>query len=242
MVRDTLYDLWWPPLLVWVSACFLDSAITILGVNEHRVRVAPSSGLAHRPLFGGAAPGILRRPDIRTSVDRVPAAAFAWASRSWCCWVRAAPRRRWVAWRWLVSAPPRVRLAAGRAWQQIVVEGWEDELEMVAGPWPHVPGACSVCWRWRRSPGPSSTSSTSAASPTSPRSSSSRWTSTCLAEVTAEGPLRAFVGGQHAPGGLRRAREPAVPPGNGVVDAPRLAHRSTPSRRGRLLGLLRRVC
>ena len=32
------YDLWWPPLLIWLSACFLDGAITILGVRNRRVR------------------------------------------------------------------------------------------------------------------------------------------------------------------------------------------------------------
>jgi tetratricopeptide (TPR) repeat protein len=32
------YDLWWPPLLIWVSACFLDGAITVLGVHNRRIR------------------------------------------------------------------------------------------------------------------------------------------------------------------------------------------------------------
>ena len=32
------YDLWWPPLLIWLSACFLDGAITILGVRDRRAR------------------------------------------------------------------------------------------------------------------------------------------------------------------------------------------------------------
>ena len=35
--RIYAYDLWWPPLLLWVSACFLDGAITILGVTDRRV-------------------------------------------------------------------------------------------------------------------------------------------------------------------------------------------------------------
>ena len=39
------YDLWWPPLLVWVSVCFLDGAITILGVKDRRVRVGAFAAL-----------------------------------------------------------------------------------------------------------------------------------------------------------------------------------------------------
>lgn len=34
------YDLWWPPLLIWVSACFLDGAITVLGIHDRRFRAA----------------------------------------------------------------------------------------------------------------------------------------------------------------------------------------------------------
>ena len=30
------YHLWWPPLLIWLSACFLDGAITVLGVRNRR--------------------------------------------------------------------------------------------------------------------------------------------------------------------------------------------------------------
>jgi tetratricopeptide (TPR) repeat protein len=32
------YDLWWPPLVIWVSACFLDGAITVLGIRNRRLR------------------------------------------------------------------------------------------------------------------------------------------------------------------------------------------------------------
>ena len=43
--RIYAYDLWWPPLLVWVSACFLDGALLILGVTDHRVRVGAFAAL-----------------------------------------------------------------------------------------------------------------------------------------------------------------------------------------------------
>ena len=66
--RIYAYDLWWPPLLVWVSACFLDGAITILGVNDRRVRVGAFAALLLGLALGGAKP-VLRRPDVRAAVD-----------------------------------------------------------------------------------------------------------------------------------------------------------------------------
>ena len=54
--RIYAYDLWWPPLLVWVSACFLDGAITILGVTDHRVRVGAFAALLLGLVVGGAQP------------------------------------------------------------------------------------------------------------------------------------------------------------------------------------------
>ena len=89
--RIYAYDLWWPPLLVWVSACFLDGAITILGVTDHRVRVGAFAAL----LLGLAAaarnrtPSATRHPSICGPGSS--AAASPCSSRSSCCWFARRP-------------------------------------------------------------------------------------------------------------------------------------------------------
>jgi tetratricopeptide (TPR) repeat protein len=190
--RIYAYDLWWPPLLVWVSACFLDGAITILGVNDRRVRVGA---------FAVLLLGLARAARSRSFGDPMSEWLWTWV---FGCGValgvvllvlvaRAAPGGARGAWTWLASAPGRLRLAARRAWQEVVVEGWEDELTMVRervtrdygrllgllalatiagtlidifyiGRFSHVATLIVLAVAW-----------------------------TCLAEVTAEGPLRAFV-------------------------------------------------
>ena len=191
--RIYAYDLWWPPLLVWVSACFLDGAITILGVTDHRVRVG-----AFAALLLGLAAAARRRTSFG---DPTSEHLWAWVFLGGVALlvalvvllVRAAPGGVRGAWSWLVSLPRRARLAAAYAWQEIVVEGWEDELTMVRervsqeyarllgllalvtiggtlidifyiGRFSHVAALIVLAVAW-----------------------------TCLAELTAEGPLRAFV-------------------------------------------------
>ena len=191
--RIYAYDLWWPPLLVWVSACFLDGAITILGVNDHRVRVGA---------FAALLLGLSWSARNRASFGD-PTSERLW---SWVFWggvalgvallvlfVRAAPGGARGAWSWLASAPHRVRLAAAQAWQQVVIEGWEDELMMVRE---------RVSLAYGRLLGLLAVATIAAtlidifyigrfSNATALIVLAVAWT--CLAEVTAEGPLRAFV-------------------------------------------------
>jgi tetratricopeptide (TPR) repeat protein len=186
------YDLWWPPLLVWVTACFLDGAITILGLTDHRVRIGA---------FAALLLGLSWAARSRSFGDPMSERLWAWVLGAGVALliallvllVRAAPGGARGAWPWLSALPRRARLAAGYAWQEIVVEGWEDELTMVrervsreygrllgllalvtigwtlidifyVGRFSHVAALIVLAVAW-----------------------------TCLAEVTAEGPLQAFV-------------------------------------------------
>ena len=190
--RIYAYDLWWPPLLLWVSACFLDGAITILGVTDRRVRVGA---------FAVLLVGLAWAARSRSFGDPMSERLWAWVFGAGVVLllafgvllVRAAPGGARGAWPWLASLPRRARLAAAYAWQEIVVEGWEDELTMVRervsqeygrllallalvtigatlidifyiGRFSHVAALIVLAVAW-----------------------------TCLAELTAEGPLRAFV-------------------------------------------------
>ena len=190
--RIYAYDLWWPPLLLWVSACFLDGAITILGVTDRRVRVGA---------FAVLLVGLSWAARSRSFGDPMSERLWAWVFGAGVVLllafgvllVRAAPGGARGAWPWLASLPRRARLAAAYAWQEIVVEGWEDELTMVRervsqeygrllallalvtigatlidifyiGRFSHVAALIVLAVAW-----------------------------TCLAELTAEGPLRAFV-------------------------------------------------
>jgi tetratricopeptide (TPR) repeat protein len=190
--RVYAYDLWWPPLLVWVSACFLDGAITILGVNDHRMRVGA---------FAALLLGLALAARSRFFGDPMSERLWTWVFGCGVALliallvllVRAAPGGARGAWPWIAALPRRARLVAAQAWQQIVIEGWEDELTMVRervsqeyarllgllalvtigwtlidifyiGRFSHVAALIVLALAW-----------------------------TCLAEVTAEGPLRAFV-------------------------------------------------
>jgi tetratricopeptide (TPR) repeat protein len=190
--RIYAYDLWWPPLLLWVSGCLLDGAITILGVTDRRVRVGA---------FAVLLVGLSWAARSRSFGDPMSERLWTWVFGAGVVLflafgvllVRAAPGGARGAWPWLVSLPRRARLAAAHAWQEIVVEGWEDELTMVRervaqeygrllallalvtigatlidifyiGRFSHVAALIVLAVAW-----------------------------TCLAEVTAEGPLRAFV-------------------------------------------------
>jgi tetratricopeptide (TPR) repeat protein len=190
--RIYAYDLWWPPLLLWVSGCFVDGVITILGVTDRRVRVGAFAILlvalswtARSRSFGD--------PTSERLWTWVFGAGVVLFVALGVLLVRAAPGGVRGAWPWLVSLPHRARLAAAYAWREIVVEGWEDELAMVRervsqeygrllallalitigatlidifyiGRFSHVAALIVLAVAW-----------------------------TCLAEVTAEGPLRAFV-------------------------------------------------
>jgi tetratricopeptide (TPR) repeat protein len=190
--RIYAYDLWWPPLLLWVSGCFVDGAITILGVTDRRVRVGA---------FAVLLIGLSWAAHSRSFGDPMSERLWTWVFSAGVLLflafgvlvVRAAPGGVRGAWPWLVSLPRRAGLAAAYAWQEIVVEGWEDELTMVRervsreygrllallalvtigwtlidifyiGRFSHVAALIVLAVAW-----------------------------TCLAEVTAEGPLRAFV-------------------------------------------------
>jgi tetratricopeptide (TPR) repeat protein len=190
--RIYAYDLWWPPLLLWVSACFLDGAITILGVTDRRVRVGA---------FAVLLVGLSWAARSRSYGDPLSERLWTWVFGAGVLLflalgvllLRAAPGGARGAWPWLASLPRRARLAAASAWQEVVVEGWEDELTMVRervsreyarllgllalvtigwtlidifyiGRFSHVAALIVLAVAW-----------------------------TCLAEVTAEGPLRAFV-------------------------------------------------
>jgi hypothetical protein len=191
--RIYAYDLWWPPLLVWVSACFLDGALVILGVSDHRVRVGAFAAL----LLG------LARASWRRASFGDPTSERLW---QWVLWlgvalaialavlvVRATPGGLRGVRAWLAAAPGRLRAGAARAWQEIVVEGWDDELQMIRErvtlAYGRLLGLLAIAtiagilidifYLGRLS------------NVTALIVLAVAWT--CLAEVTAEGPLRAFL-------------------------------------------------
>jgi hypothetical protein len=63
------YDLWWPPLLIWLSACFLDGAITILGVAGSPRSNGDVPGHAARAVVASAEPAGVHRSEIGRSVE-----------------------------------------------------------------------------------------------------------------------------------------------------------------------------
>jgi tetratricopeptide (TPR) repeat protein len=191
--RIYAYDLWWPPLLVWVSACFLDGALVILGLHDHRVRMGAFAIL----LLG------LARASWRRASFGDPTSERLW---DWVFWVgvalaiallirlvRAAPGGARGAAVWLAAAPGRLRALTARAWREIVIDGWDDELmlvrERVTLAYGRLLGLLAIVtiagilidifYIGRLS------------NVTALIVLAAAWT--CLAEVTAEGPLRAFV-------------------------------------------------
>jgi tetratricopeptide (TPR) repeat protein len=187
------YDLWWPPLLIWITACFLDGAISILGVRNRRIRAAafftmllvlslharsrqaltdPTSGtLWNLALAVAALGGLVLLVQVAWSASRRPADI----GRS----LRAAAH----------GLGPAVRREMARAlrggWTGISGRLWRSlkpmmgqllavlALAMIAasladifylGRLPHAGALIVLAIAW-----------------------------TCLAEVTAQGPLRAFV-------------------------------------------------
>ena len=63
------YDLWWPPLLIWLSACFLDGAITILGVRDRRVRTGMFLAMLLVLSLASAEPAGVHRSEVGRSVE-----------------------------------------------------------------------------------------------------------------------------------------------------------------------------
>ena len=191
--RIYAYDLWWPPLLVWVSACFLDGALLILGVKDHRARAG-----AFAALLIGLVQASWRRASFG---DPTSQRLWQWvfclgiALAIWLAvqLVRATPGGLRGVGAWLAAAPGRLRTRAARAWQEIVVEGWDDELQMVRErvilAYGRLLGLLAIAtiagilidifYLGRLS------------NVTALIVLAVAWT--CLAEVTAEGPLRAFV-------------------------------------------------
>jgi hypothetical protein len=146
----------------------LDGALLILGVTDHRVRVG-----AFAALLIGLVKGSWRRASFGDPTSERLwqwalclgiALAIVLAVRP----VRATPGGlRGVGAR-LTVAPGRLRAGAARAWQEIVVEGWDDELQMIRE-------RAALAYGRLLAPGDRAIAgilidiSTSAASPTSPR-------------------------------------------------------------------------
>jgi tetratricopeptide (TPR) repeat protein len=187
------YDLWWPPLLIWVSACFLDGAITILGVHDRRVRT-------------GAFFAMLLVLSLRARSRRVftdPTSAVLWDLAVVVAVLGGLLLVLWVAW----SAPVRStdalqRLrAAARGFVPAMRRAWE---RAVTGGWP---GISAQVWRWLRPMVGQLLAVLALAMIAAslvdifyvgwlPHAGAlvvlaMAWT--CLTEVTAQGPLRAFV-------------------------------------------------
>jgi tetratricopeptide (TPR) repeat protein len=187
------YDLWWPPLLIWVSACFLDGAITVLGVHNRRIRT-------------GAFLIMLLVLSLRARVRGVfadPSSAMLWNLTAVAAALGGLLFILWLAWSARLrpeDARERLRVAAPgfgpalrRGWKRMVTDGW-------AGFWEQA-------WSWLRPKVGQLLAvlalATIAASLTDifyigwlPQAGAlvvlaTAWT--CLAEVTAKGPLRAFV-------------------------------------------------
>jgi tetratricopeptide (TPR) repeat protein len=187
------YDLWWPPLLVWVSVCFLDGAITMVGMRDRRIRMGFFALLLFCLSWAAT-----RRASF---TDPTSLLLWTWLFRGsvvlglavLVSFVLAAAGGAGGAWRWLAAAPRRAGLALAEARRRIAVEGWESELAAARahvpltyggllgllalatiaaalidifylGRFSHVTVLVVLAIAW-----------------------------TCLAEVTAEGPLRAFV-------------------------------------------------
>ena len=187
------YDLWWPPLLIWLSACFLDGAITILGVRDRRVRTGMF--LAMLLVLSWRAQGRQAFTD--------PRSADLWSLAFYLAALGSLLLVLWLLWSASIGfagALPRLRAAARgalpaalRQWDRAMTDGWPGisahvwhglqpmagqllavlALATIAGSladifylaWlPHAGALVVLAIAW-----------------------------TCLAEVTAQGPLRAFV-------------------------------------------------
>ena len=225
--RIYAYDLWWPPLLVWVSACFLDGAITILGVNDHRVRVGAFAAL----LLG------LARAARRRASFGDPTSERLW---TWVFWMRRRPGRR-------APGAAGSRGARGRP-------GRVDLARVRAGSSPSrcpasVAGDRGRGLGRRADDGPRASDAGVRAPSRSAGDRDDRRDPhrhllhrPLLERHRADRPRRrldlsrrgdrrgspARVRGEHGAGGLRVAREPAVPPRLGVVDPARLARPAAP--------------
>lgn len=187
------YDLWWPPLLIWVSACFLDGAITILGVHDRRLRI-------------GAFFAMLLMLSLRARSRRVftdPTSAVLWDLAVVVAALGGVLLVLWVVW----SAPARStdalqRLrAAARGFVPAMRRAWE---RAVTGGWP---GISAQVWRWLQPMVGQLLAVLALAMIAASLADifyvgwlphagalvvlAIAWT--CLAEVTAQGPLRAFV-------------------------------------------------
>ena len=187
------YDLWWPPLLIWLSACFLDGAITILGVRDRRVRmgafltmlVALSLRARSRQVFTDPTSAML------WNVAFYAAALGCLLLVLWLTW--GAPDRPVDVWRRLGAAARGSLPAMRRQWERAVTGGW--------------PGISGQVWHWLQPMVGQLLAVLALAMIAAslvdifyvgwlPQAGAlvvlaMAWT--CLAEVTAQGPLRAFV-------------------------------------------------
>ena len=231
--RIYAYDLWWPPLLLWVSACFLDGAITILGLNDHRVRVGAFAALLLGLSWSARRRASFGDPTSERLWDWVFWGGVALSVALLVLLVRATPGGARGAWSWLrvgaASSPSRCRAGVATDRDRGLGRRADDGTRArVAGV--RAPARSAGDRDDRRDPHRHLLSR-----PVLARDGPDR--SRGRLDLSGRGDGRkppAGVRGQHAPGGLRRAREPAVPPGNGVVDPARLARPAapSPSRRG----------
>ena len=187
------YDLWWPPLLIWLSACFLDGAITILGVRDRRVRTGAFLAMLVALSLRARSRQVLINPPsaMLWNVAFYAAALGCLLLVLWLAW--SVPVRPVDVWRRLRAAARGSLPAMRRQWERAVTGGWPGisgqvwhwlqpmvgqllavlALAMIAasladifyiGWLPHAGALVILAMAW-----------------------------TCLAEVTAQGPLRAFV-------------------------------------------------
>ncbi len=187
------YDLWWPPLLIWLTACFLDGAITILGVRNRRIRAAAFLAmliaLSSRALTGR----VFTDPTsaVLWKVALVAAALGCLVPVAWLLW--RAPGRAVYAWGRLAAAAGRFPAAIRRQWKRAATGGWPGTswrvwvwLQPMVGELLAVLALVMIALSladifylgWLPQAGALVVLAIA-------------WT--CLAEVTAEGPLRAFV-------------------------------------------------
>jgi tetratricopeptide (TPR) repeat protein len=128
------YDLWWPPLLVWVSACFLDGAITILGVHERRVR----AGAFFTMLL------LLSLRSQRQQVFPDPTSAMLWNLAFWAAAAGALILLLWLTWS--ASIRPADAWRGLRAAAQGFGPALRREVERaLSGGWA---GISWRVWRW----------------------------------------------------------------------------------------------
>ena len=118
------YDLWWPPLLIWLSGCLLDGAITILGVRDRRLRAGAILVMLLTLSW------YARRRQVFADPTSASLWYLAWVLAAlggllfvlWLVW--SAGVRPVHAWRGLAAAARRALPAMRWQWQGAMSRGW----------------------------------------------------------------------------------------------------------------------